>query len=238
VRYEGSELEAFADARRWKSYVHDRLAPHVKGRVLEVGAGLGAFTEVLAPLAPSQWHCLEPDASLLAEIAVRRANGRIPAATTLINGTLPVMPAEQQFDTILYLDVLEHILDDRTETAAAVARLAAGGNLIVLCPAFQFVYSPFDAAIGHHRRYTRGSLEKVRPAATRIVASFYMDAPGLLLSLANRMLLRDAMPTKAQIGVWDRFVVPAARWIDPLVGRGFGRSIVAIWRRSAADSAA
>jgi SAM-dependent methyltransferase len=238
VHYEGSELEVFAGARQWKSYVRDRLAPHVKGRVLEVGAGIGAFTEVLAPLAPSQWHCLEPDAGLLAEIATRQADGRVPAAATLINGTLSALPPEEQFDSILYLDVLEHIREDRAEAAAATARLTAGGHLIVLCPAFQLVYSPFDAAIGHHRRYTRGSLAKVRPDGTELVASFYMDAPGLLLSLANRVLLRDAAPTKAQIGVWDRFVVPAARWIDPLVGRGFGRSVVAIWRRRGSAASA
>jgi SAM-dependent methyltransferase len=230
MRYVGSELDLFATAMQWKRYVRDRLTPHIKGRTLEVGAGIGAFTEVLAPIAPDGWCCLEPDASLVAQIERRREAGRVPATASVICGTLSDLPEDSTYDTIMYLDVIEHIADDAEEAAHAAARLSRGGCLIVLAPAFQSVYSPFDAAIGHHRRYTSTTLERIRPTNLRTLAAYYMDAPGLVLSLANRLLLRSAAPKPGQIAFWDSRIVPMARWLDPLVGRTFGRSVVAIWQ--------
>jgi hypothetical protein len=65
---------------------------------------------------------------------------------------------------------------------------------------------------------------------------FYADAVGMALSLANRMLLRQSMPTRAQILTWDRFVVPLSRVVDPLVGRAFGRSVIAVYRASSENA--
>ena len=232
MQYQGSELELFADAVQWKSYVRDRLSPFIKGRALEVGAGIGGFTEFLSPLSPAEWCCLEPDEALLDELVRRRDAGQIPATIRPVQGTLADLPDEERFDTILYLDVLEHIADDRAEAELAAARLLPGGHLIVLGPAFQFVFSPFDAAIGHHRRYTRTSLARVRPTALRNCASYYLDAPGLLLSLGNRLMLRRAAPRPADIAFWDRRIVPLARLLDPFVGNRFGRSVVAVWQHA------
>jgi SAM-dependent methyltransferase len=228
--YIGSELELFAQARRWKAYVRDRLAPHIRGDVLEVGAGIGSFTQTLAPLSPLSWCCLEPDPALVAEIEKRRESGLIPPTLRILNGVLASLPDEEKFDTLIYLDVLEHIEDDSAEMRRAAARLRPGGKLIVLVPAFQSVYSAFDAAIGHYRRYTRKTLQAVKPPSLLRGPSFYMDAPGLMLSLGNRLLLRSDHPRAAQIEIWDRFIVPLARILDPLVARGFGRSVVAIWQ--------
>lgn len=232
MQYPGSELELFADAAQWKSYVRDRLAPFVRGRTLEVGAGIGGFTEFLCPLAPAEWCCLEPDEALLNELMRRREAGRIPAAVRAFHGSLADLPEDERFDTILYLDVLEHIADDHAEADLAAARLRSNGHLIVLGPAFQFVFSPFDAAIGHHRRYTRTTLEQVRPKTLRNCASYYLDAPGLLLSLGNRLLLRRAAPRPADIAFWDRRIVPLARLLDPVIGNRFGRSVVGVWQKS------
>jgi SAM-dependent methyltransferase len=230
MQYEGSELELFADARNWKSYVRDRISPYISGNVLEVGAGIGAFTEFLAGPSCTSWTCLEPDPALLAEIPRRQESGRIARPVSTICGTLADIPAGDRFDTIIYLDVMEHILDDTTEAQAAAAKLAPGGHLIILVPAFQFAYSPFDAAIGHHRRYDRPRLEQIRPNTLTRITTFYMDAPGLTLSLANRMLLKSASPGKDQIKFWDTTIVPIARILDPILARSFGRSLVAVWR--------
>jgi len=117
------------------------------------------------------------------------------------------------------------------EAARAADLLAPGGHLIILGPAFQFVYSPFDAAVGHCRRYTSAGLASIRPTGLISTAEFYMDAPSLMLSLANRLLLRNSTPRKAQIAFWDRAIVPVARVLDQLFGPYFGRSVVAIWQK-------
>jgi SAM-dependent methyltransferase len=231
MRYLGAELDIFATAVHWKNYVREMLQPYIGGAVLEVGAGKGSFTLSLSQLKFARWLCLEPDSALAHEIRQRFAKTELASHIEVVVGTQADLPQAQVFDTILYLDVLEHISDDAAEVRRAAARLTEAGRLIILSPAFPILYSPFDAAIGHHRRYTRKSLECLRPAATALEATFYLDAPGALLSLANRLLLRSAQPTLNQVAFWDRRIVPLARILDPFVGRSIGRSVVVVWRK-------
>lgn len=225
-KYAGSELELFEKARNWKAYWRSQIARFVRGEVLEVGAGIGANTATLASLEFQHWTCLEPDSALAARIAVP-PGGRHHSAV----GTIADLPAEATFDAILYIDVLEHIADDRAEMARAAAHLKPGGVVIVLAPAHPFLFTPFDAAIGHFRRYTKRSIASLTPGDLRIEKLAYLDSAGLLASAGNRMVLNRALPSCRQILVWDRVLVPLSRAMDPLFGGRVGKSILAIWRR-------
>jgi len=230
-RYEGSELDLFADAVRWKRYYSRSLAPFLGPAVLEVGAGIGGTTQILCPGSQQRWVCLEPDASLAARLEQRIRSGALPACCEAKIGTLAELPRDERFDTLLYIDVLEHIADDRDELARAAARLNPRGHLVVLAPAHPWLWSPFDAAVGHHRRYTRASLLALSPAGMSVASTRYLDAVGLLASLGNRLVLRSAMPTAGQILVWDRWMVPLSRWVDPLTGYQLGKTVVVAWQR-------
>ncbi len=228
--YVGSELEVFALASNWKRYFASLLEPHLRGRVLEVGAGIGETTRTLWGPNCTRWVCVEPDAALASRLHdVTVLDGRRPE---VVMGDLRAIPPDASFDTIVYIDVLEHIREDAAELRAATQRLAPGGRLVVLSPAFQRLFSPFDRAIGHERRYTRQSLRAVFPAELTHVASFYADALGAALSFANALLLKQSMPTRRQILFWDRVIIPLSRVLDPLVGRSFGRSIIAIYAKA------
>jgi SAM-dependent methyltransferase len=229
--YIGSELELFARATNWKSYVAETISPCLGSRVLEVGAGIGANIPALFVGDVREWVALEPDGDLARVISDSIAAGKLPATTRVVNGTLNTLDDAQLFDAILYIDVIEHIDDDTRELRLAVERLAPGGRLIVLVPAHQFLFSPFDAAIGHRRRYSRAGLGRIAPAGCRLELLRMMDSVGFLASLANRMMLRVAMPTARQIRVWDGMMVPLSRWLDPLFAYRFGKSLVAIWSR-------
>jgi hypothetical protein len=67
------------------------------------------------------------------------------------------------------------------------------------------------------------------------VKAFYLDSVGLLASAANRLLLKQSLPTARQIQVWDNFMVPCSRLLDPLTGYLAGKSVVAVWERSKQD---
>ncbi len=229
--YVGSELELFASAVNWKSYFCSHLAPHIGSNVLEVGAGIGETTRVLCQGGPRRWLCLEPDGQMAEQLQARLDRGELPACCEVKCGTCRDLSAEGAFDTALYIDVLEHIEDHQRELADAAQLLEPGGRLIVLSPAFQFLYSPFDKAVGHFRRYNRRSLLRVAPAGTSLLEAFYLDSVGLFASLGNRLLLRRANPKASQIEVWDRYMVRASRWIDPLVGYAMGRSVIAVWKK-------
>lgn len=232
-RYVGQELDLFAQARNWKSYYARHLRPFIRGRVLEVGAGIGSTTRVLATGKEESWTCLEPDAQLATQLRARVADDEFLTALApqVHVGTISELPGDARFDTILYIDVVEHIEDDANQLKQAAARLGEGGHVIVLSPAHQWLFSPFDEAIGHFRRYNRDTLRAVGPTDCQLVLLRYLDSVGLLASLANRVALRSSSPTERQIAFWDRFMVPVSRVVDPCFAYRLGKSIVAVWRR-------
>lgn len=227
--YVGEELDVFSHALNWKAYVRKRLGPWIRGDVLEVGSGLGSTTRALCDGTPRSWTCLEPDPELAAQQRAGAAESPLPMDVGVRVGILTSLAAEEQFDTILYIDVLEHIEDDDEELLVAQAHLRPGGALVVLSPAFQFLFSPFDQAVGHHRRYTKKTLRAVIPPGLKRAELFYMDSVGMLASLVNRVFLKQTVPNLDQIRVWDRFLVRASRLVDPLVLHAFGRSVVAVY---------
>jgi len=228
--YQGSELELFAKAVNWKCCVFSHLEPYLRGHVLEVGAGIGANAGALASGRFERWTCLEPDAGLAARIPQHAPPG--DARFEIQIGTLANISPEARFDAILYLDVLEHIEDDRGEVARAAALLAEGGHLAVLAPAFPWLYSPFDRAIGHFRRYTRRALASLTTPPLQLERIRYLDLAGLLASSGIRLLLKQAQPTESQILFWDRKLVPLSRYLDPVSGYRAGRSVLAIWKKA------
>ena len=229
--YVGGELDLFANARNWKRYFARLLQPFVRGRVLEVGAGIGETARVLSNGRVTSWVCLEPDPRLAERLGDLRLGGTVRPSAVV--GDITATPAARVFDTILYIDVLEHIDDDGAELLRAAERLAGAGHLIVLSPAFGFLFSAFDRALGHHRRYTKRTLGQVVPPSLVPVTVRYLDSVGMLLSVANRLLLRQSLPTLRQILFWDRRVLPISRCVDPLIRYALGRSVIGVYRQPA-----
>jgi 2-polyprenyl-3-methyl-5-hydroxy-6-metoxy-1,4-benzoquinol methylase len=228
-RYEGDELALFAHAHNWKQYWLGHLAPFIRGDVLEVGAGIGSNTKALRHLSLGRWLCLEPDEQLLSELN-RRITRDLSSQIEVVCGTVNSLRSDQLFDTALYVDVLEHISDDIAELAAVAKHIRNRGHIIVLSPAHQVLYSPFDRAIGHQRRYNRASLRRCTPPTGQPVRMRYLDSAGYCLSLANRILLHKSRPTLKQILFWDRYILPLSRVIDPWLGFRFGKSILGVWQ--------
>jgi len=228
--YVGSELEVFEHAVTWKAYFRRQIAAYLRGDILEVGAGIGATTAALRGPGQHRWSCLEPDGDL-AKQAADRLKG--DAGVEVLHGTLADLPDGRRYDAVLYLDVLEHIEGDREELARAARRLNAGGHLIVLSPAHQFLFSPFDKAVGHVRRYSLDGLRGVGPEDLRAVRFRYLDSVGMVLSFGNRALLKASSPSLAQIRFWDTRIVPLSRVLDPLLGYRVGKSVLGIWQKPA-----
>ena len=135
--YEGTELDLFSQAWHWKAYWGDVVAKYVEGHVLDVGAGIGSTIRVLCNVGQKSWLALEPDANLAERLRQSQRDGRILRSCEVKTGRLSDLSPDRHFDTILYIDVLEHILDDRAEVTRAARHLAPGGHLVVLAPAHQ-----------------------------------------------------------------------------------------------------
>jgi hypothetical protein len=149
----------------------------------------------------------------------------------VFSGTVQNINSGERFDTIIYVDVLEHIEHDYDELVLAASRLRTSGCIVVLSPAHQYLFSPFDAAIGHFRRYNRRSLRRITPPTLVLESMYYLDSVGLAASLSNVIFLRQSLPTIAQIQFWDRWIIPISRITDKVFRYRLGKTIVAVWRK-------
>lgn len=225
--YPGSELELFQQAKNWKKYFAGKIKTYIKGNVLEVGAGIGETTFFLLNENVETWFCLEPDEKLFTALKNKFHSIKIK----IVQGRIDDLPEALQFDTILYVDVLEHIEDDKKEIIKAVSKLKNNGNLIVLSPAFQFLYNPFDNSIGHYRRYSKKTLRSVIPHQNLSeIKLFYLETSGFFLLFLNKFFSKKNYPSKITILVWDRIFIPLSKIIDKILFHSIGKTIIGIWK--------
>ena len=228
--YIGSELDLFAQAKNWKGYIKLLLRKYIKGNVLEVGAGIGSNTKLLSDSVYNKWLCLEPDSNLCQLLeSVITSNGLVNCYVQ--NRTIDSLNKKQNFDSILYIDVLEHIKNDFEEVSKVSHHLNTNGNLIILSPSHQCLFTPFDTSIGHYRRYSKRTLKAIIPDDIEIIKIAYLDCIGLLASLGNKVLLQQSQPTLRQIQIWDTLMVPISKNLDPFLGFNLGKSILLVGRK-------
>jgi SAM-dependent methyltransferase len=224
--YSGTELEIFQTALNWKNTLRRHIRPFLVGDVLEVGAGIGGTTKLLQTGHETSWTCLEPDPALADKI---RASD-LPVTVQV--GFLQELAREQSYDTVIYIDVLEHIENDAAELREASMRLRQGGHVVILSPAHQFLFSAFDESVGHFRRYNRRTLSRLLTSEFHEVCSKYLDSVGLLASAANRLWLSQATPSARQVAFWDKVLVLCSRAVDPILGYSVGKSLLVVWQKS------
>lgn len=221
MKYVGNELELFQGLKKWKGYWISQICEEISGRVLEVGSGICSNTDLLQSQCQyTSWQRCEPDPDL-AKVAQSKGHN-------LQTGTLENQVGT--FDTIIYIDVLEHIRDSRAELELAYSKLTCAGKLIILVPAFDQLYSPFDEAVGHYRRYNK---QRLREDAVRNLFRehrlFYLDSLGLVASIINKFVLKKEMPTRKDLAFYDRVLLPFSRILDIIVFSSFGKSLVGVF---------
>ncbi len=161
--------------------------------MLEIGAGVGTFSELLLESGASPLVLVEPEAACVRELGRRFADD---ARVEVVAELLPDSPALKSrvgyFGYALCQNVLEHIEDDTAALAAVVDALAPGGELAVLVPAHPFLYGRLDRRFGHFRRYTRSRVQSlIREAGAELdsLRSFNtLGVPGWLIAGHTELL--------------------------------------------------
>jgi len=230
-KYLGEELELFEHALNWKRYFAKHIIPFLGNTVLEAGAGVAGTTPFLCKKTHDLWVCLDPDEKHIAAVQSSISRGILPAFCKTRIGTLANLSLEETFDSILYIDVLEHIQNDANEIQTASKHLNKDGFLIILSPAHPWLYTQYDKSIGHYRRYTRKSLSALFSEPFVEGSIKHLDSAGVMASLANKLILKKDMPNLMQVLFWDRFIIPVSRLLDPLSGFCVGKSILGIWQK-------
>jgi 2-polyprenyl-3-methyl-5-hydroxy-6-metoxy-1,4-benzoquinol methylase len=229
--YIGGELTLFKEATHWKNYMFSQFARFVKGDVLEVGAGIGTNTIILSnrkDIGFNSWTVTEIDENQV-EILKKIKEDRFDEKYTVSNSY--VSDLNKNYDTILYIDVIEHIENDKAELLNANSKLNPQGHLIILCPAHNWLFSPFDKAIGHFRRYNKKMYLDILPEGFEVVRLRYLDSVGILASAANKLMLHQNYPTKENIKLWDNYLVPISKIVDGVLGYALGKSVLIVAKK-------
>lgn len=202
------------------------------GRVLEIGCGLGNFTRLLA------------DRELVIAIDTERAvieclNQRLVGQKNLVacqmdalDDSFPML-ARYQPDSIACLNVLEHISDDHRALEHMNAVLPSGGKVVLIVPAFEGLYGPIDAKLGHFRRYSKEGLRQLCQRTGFLPRKLrYMNVLGLLGWWFNARVSRRTAQSEAQIAFFDRFIVPVQSRLEALLAPPCGQSIFVVLEKA------
>jgi SAM-dependent methyltransferase len=227
-----SDQETMGAAVNYRRWMFRRVKPFLGQRILEVGAGIGNFTQLLINRELVVASDIRPDC--VAHLR-RRFAGQPAVVTLQMDAADPALVELSRYDldTIVCMNVLEHVADDVAALRHMCEALRPGGHLVLLVPAFQCLFGTVDRSLQHHRRYTRRTLlPKVQQAGFGVQRSFYMNLVGMAGWLVNNRVLKRVQESPGQILFFDRFVAPAAERIERVIPPPLGLSLIAICRRS------
>lgn len=229
---EGLEtLQAVRSAPRYNRYMFRRLDPFIGDRVLEAGAGIGNITThllhrelvVVGELDPGYVERLRSVFASNPNVELRRLD--------LTDPDTYVRLADRGLDSVVCVNVLEHLAPDREVLRSFFDLLVAGGTAVILVPAGRWLYGSIDEALGHQRRYTRAELRgKLEDAGFTVEQVFGLNRIAFAGWWVNGRLFRRRTLPSAQMRLFDLvvFALPLLDRILPLPPL----SLVAVGRKA------
>ena len=200
-------LNTLASTPRFNAWMADTVRPFVGSRVLELGAGIGNLTRKLSPRRAT-YVATDIDSEHLAALGTRFQNRpNLQIRHCDLTNAKDFVPFAGEFDTVICLNVVEHVEDDMLALRNIASALQAGGRAIVLVPQGQSIYGSLDEVLGHFRRYSEEELRRKMEAAglrvERIIRFNRVTRPGWYL---NGKLLKKRTFGRFQLWVFDRLV--------------------------------
>jgi SAM-dependent methyltransferase len=232
-------LEAVRQRRliidRLDAWLFQEILPYLGQRVLEVGCGHGNLTR----------HLLDRELVVATDVdpaSVNRVHekfGRHHNLRVSVHDIAAPVTNELRalcVDTIVSINVFEHIEDDLQAFCNIANLLRTGGRVVTVVPAHDWLYGTMDASIGHYRRYTRRSIsEKLQAAGLRVEVLYYLNVLGCLGWFVSGRLLRQTVPPVAQLRWFNQFV-PLIAWLEHQIRPPFGLSLVCVASRPVSEN--
>ena len=223
--YPETATERFDNAKFHRRYCISFIKKFINGKILEIGAGCGSFTKDYININRNI-TLTETDKKNFDDLKKIFKDYKNVKVT---NNT--IYKETGNFDTILYLHVLEHIEDDFAELNEVYKKLNKNGHLIILVPAYQKLYSGLDKTVGHFRRYERDFFKNGLVGFKRI-RLLSLDTMGYLLYSLNKIFFKNEnVPSNFKIFIWDKIFTPITLITDCLTNYKFGKSILAIYKK-------
>ena len=223
IHYKGEELKFFDKAQNFRKYQVKLYSKFLKDDFVEVGCGL-APNFIYYKKYLNNILLLEPAKNLYLKLKKKKLKN-VKIKCSVLN------KIKKKFNTILYSDVLEHIDNDINELKIAKNKLKKNGNLIIISPAFNFLYSEYDRELGHIKRYsTKDFHELAKKLSLKVIKIQYFDCIGFLLLVLSKFFKLKNQNLKIKTIFWNS-LVPTSALIDKIILNSFGKSVICVLRK-------
>jgi len=222
-------LRRVAQLSRYNAWLYEQISPFVGRRILEVGAGLGTMTRYLLDCEQVVASDINPR-YLDALRATLGGRHNVVVQQLDLNAPVPEWVATYSLDTVMCLNVLEHIEDDEAVLRRFHDALSLHGRVLLIVPAMRMLYGTIDETIGHFRRYECDELSaKLRRAGFQVEEARYINLIGVPGWFLNGRLLRRKTVPGLQARLND-LLVPVLR-LERHFRPPFGMSLLAVGRK-------
>ena len=228
--YSGTELDAVSEATNYYRWIIDSFAGSFGKRIVEAGAGIGTVSDlVLKHASPERLLLIEPAGNNIPPLHQRfDADARV----RIHHGYLEDVASPNSADTVIAVNVLEHVERDAEFLSAAYKTLVPGGVLLLLVPGVPAIYGSLDRAFDHYRRYTRHGLRgSLSIAGFEIETLHYLNMIGVVAWFVSGRIMHRTTLGRRQVRFYDRWVIPWLRRIESHFHPRIGQSLLAIARK-------
>jgi len=223
-----TSAEQMQKATNYNQWTFDQFKKYVRGNVLEVGCGVGSFTKLITDQCSfDSMYCIDISSAAIDHIKKRNFRKEIKIEC------IDLMNTEGEYDFIVCMNVMEHVEDDVSFFKKLLSLLKPEGVLFHLVPSHQFLYSNFDEAAGHFKRYNKEMMRSLETGDNvKLTEQYYFNLIGALGYWAVYKALKSGNinDTEGEIGFFDKYIVPFSRNFLPLK-TPLGISLISIYKK-------
>lgn len=221
--YEGKDLESMSFAQNYHNWIYENIETELGNKIAEIGSGVGNFTEFLLRNGHARIDAYEP----CTKMHLKNKFSKNPRVKCINSNFESVSKGcDDKYDSVIFINVLEHIKHDLDAIMNAHRIIRRGGKLIIFVPALQFLYSNFDRSIGHYKRYQKSELTKLAQNANfKIMSCRYFDSLGTIPWFIFMKVMGHGLSSRNTYA-YDTFVVPWLKSVEKIIPPPIGKNLL------------
>lgn len=227
IRYQGlSTLEILEEAKNYNNWIAEQFLPLSKTPLLEIGSGTGNISKHFANR--KQVTLSDIDTGLVKKLQKKFSRKKISDIRTLdISGKMKKNDMGK-YQTIIAINVLEHIKDDKKALANMYSMLKKNGKLLLLIPAKKIAYTRLDKNLGHFRRYEKDELsKKLKVSKFTVEKLYFFNIVGLFSWIVRDKIESSHQMKPYQVILFDK-IVPVLKVIERFIKMPVGISLIVV----------